>query len=178
MWDRLLEDVLLDCRFSWIIKGNCGFSGQDVFYGSIRDEVYSKQGDQENDFRARRGDPLVTKLMLSGTLPRKRQSLDGEEFERPPRPRQGFLDLDQLFMREITVEWRQEKPDSLCLKDHPPQRRSTAIHSFVLDVSAPTEYEISPTVSASLRNNTLTCLSASLQTILPVSEVAVGWASC
>ena len=82
------------------------FLARMYFTGGAKMRSIQSQGDQEKDFRARRGDPLVTKLMLSRVFPCKRQSLDGEEFERPPRPRQGFLDLDQLVMRKITVEWR------------------------------------------------------------------------
>ena len=85
-----------------------------------RTKMRSTQDDQENKFHARKGDSLIRKLMLSVVFPSKRQSLDRKEFERPPRPRQRFLNLDQLFTREITVKWRHAKTDSLCLKDHPP----------------------------------------------------------
>jgi hypothetical protein len=110
--------VLLDGSLYWMTKGNRGFSGHNGFYEQNQDEVYPKMIKKIISYK--KGDPLICKLMLSVISPGKRESLDGKEFERPPRPRQRLLNLDELFMREITVKWRHAKTDRLCLKDHPP----------------------------------------------------------
>jgi hypothetical protein len=76
---------------------------------------------------------------LSFLPSRKSQSINGNNLQYPPEPRQRSHFVDPLTRKKATLGWLHAKTELPRFKYHPPHRRPAAIHMRVLDIPSPSK---------------------------------------